>query len=650
MAKVASNVAELKKALAMAESLGQASEIVLPSFGKELFLGHFRLDLIAPFPEEEPAVAAETAEYLEKFRHVCETEWREVGPEIERTGVVPEYVVKGLADLGAFGMKIPKEYGGLGLSQVAYNKALAYVTQVHSSLGVLLSAHQSIGVPQPLKSYGTEEQKQKYLPRCAKGAITACLLTEPNTGTDLAHTATTAVPTEDDEAFILNGVKLWTTNGVIAELVVVLALVPRSQTHRGGLSTFIVEIDSPGITVERRNEFMGLRGIENGVTRFHDVRVPKENLLGKEGKGLAVALSTLNVGRLSIPGMSAGAGKWSTKVAAEWVSVRTSMGKPIGKYEAIASKVSFMAATTFAMDAMQEMTSIMADQKRNDIRVESAIAKLFASEMGWRIADDLVQVRGGRGYETAASLQARGERAVNAEGSLRDQRINRVFEGATEIMYLALAREAMEEHQKNGFALFDPEVDLAEKRKVAVKAAKYYASYLPTLAVGKGHNPSAYSEYGALAKHLRYIDRRSQRMARNVIYGLGRYATGMLHKQMFMSRIVLIGTELYAQACAIVAAERIRSKVGGEQGAEAYALADAFCRQSQIRVDDLFGGLWKNTDEVDRKLTSRLMDGNFSWLWSDIIDLSEGTGPWIADQAHGPTQTEDVRRDPYAAL
>ncbi|MGB9374821.1 MAG: acyl-CoA dehydrogenase family protein [Jiangellales bacterium] len=650
MAKVASNVAEIKKAQAMAESLGQATEIVLPSFGKELFLGHFRLDLIAPFPEEEPAVAAETAAYLEKIRQVCETEWREVGPEIERTGVVPEYVVKGLADLGAFGMKIPKDYGGLGLSQVAYNKALALVTQVHSSLGVLLSAHQSIGVPQPLKSHGSEEQKRKYLPRCAQGAITACLLTEPNTGTDLAHTATTAVPTEDDEAYILNGVKLWTTNGVIAELVVVLASIPRSETHRGGLSTFIVELDSPGITVERRNEFMGLRGIENGVTRFHDVRVPKENLLGKEGKGLAVALSTLNVGRLSIPGMSAGAGKWSTKVASEWVAARSSMGKPIGKYEAIASKVSFMAATTFALDAMQEMTSIMADQKRNDIRVESAIAKLFASEMGWRIADELVQVRGGRGYETAASLQARGERAVNAEGSLRDQRINRVFEGATEIMYLALAREAMEEHQKNGFALFDPDVDLAEKRKVAANAAKYYAGYLPTLAVGKGHNPNAYGEYGTLAKHLRYIDRRSQRMARNVIYGLGRYATGMLHKQMFMSRIVLIGTELYAQACAIVAAERINSKVGGQQGEEAYALADAFCRQSRLRIDDHFTGLWKNTDELDRRLTGKMMDGNYSWLWSDMIDLSEGTGPWIADQTHGPSQTEDLRRDPYASV
>ena len=139
-------------------------------------------------------------------------------------------------------------------------------------------------------------------------------------------------------------------------------------------------------------------------------------------------------------------------------------------------------------------------------------------------------------------------------------------------------------------------------------------------------------------------------MARNVLYGLARYATGMLHKQMFMARIVLIGTELYAQACAIVAAERIRSHTGGEQGAEAYALADAFCRQSRVRIDQLFSELWTNTDDLDRKLTSQMLDGGYSWLWSDIIDLSEGTGPWIADQEHGPTQVEDVRRDPYATV
>ncbi len=442
MSQTSTRQAELE-ARKVAES-GRQTEWHQPSFGKELYLGHFRPDLISPFPEEAPEQAARTEEFVAQVRQLVETEWREVGAEIERTGVIPEFVVKGLADVGAFGMKIPVEYGGLGLSQVAYNKALMLFTQVHGSLGALLSAHQSIGVPQPVKLFGTAEQKEKWLPRCAKGAITAFLLTEPGFGSDPARMRSTAVPTEDGEAYILNGVKLWTTNGVIAELVVIMARVPASEGHRGGISAFVVEMDTPGITVEKRNAFMGLRGIENGVTRFDNVRVPKENLIGKEGHGLRISLTTLNAGRLAIPAMSAGSAKWATKIAREWSAERYSFGRPIGKQGAVAEKLSFMAATAFALDAMQEITALMNDQGRNDIRIESAIAKLYATEMSYQVLDELVQVRGGRGYETAESLKARGERAVPAEQALRDSRINRIFEGSSEVMRLLLAREATE--------------------------------------------------------------------------------------------------------------------------------------------------------------------------------------------------------------
>src|SRR5690242_169273 len=298
-----------------------------PSLAKELFLGRFPLDLIHPFPRPADAEAARTEEFLGRLRDFLVTV---DGGVIERDAKIPDEYVKGLADLGCFGMKIPSEYGGLNLSQVAYNRALMMVGSVHASLGVLLSAHQSIGVPEPLKLAGTEEQKREFLPRCARGAVSAFLLTEPDVGSDPARMASTATPTADGEAYELDGVKLWTTNGVVAELLVVMARVPKSQGHRGGITAFVVEADSPGITVERRNGFMGLRGIENGVTRFHQVRVPAANVVGREGEGLKIALTTLNTGRLSIPAMCTAAGKWSLKIAREWSATRVQWGRPVG--------------------------------------------------------------------------------------------------------------------------------------------------------------------------------------------------------------------------------------------------------------------------------------------------------------------------------
>jgi alkylation response protein AidB-like acyl-CoA dehydrogenase len=633
----------------VAES-GRQTEWHLPSFGKELYLGDFRLDLIAPFPSEPPESAAKTEAFIAKVRHLVETEWREAGAEIEKTGVIPEYLMKGLADLGAFGMKIPEEYGGLGLSQVAYNQALMLITQVHGSLGALLSAHQSIGVPQPVKLFGTEEQKKKFLPRCAKGAVTAFLLTEPGFGSDPARMKSTAVPTEDGKGYTLDGVKLWTTNGVIAELVVIMARVPKSEGHRGGISAFVVEMDSPGITVERRNAFMGLRGIENGVTRFDNVYVPAENLIGKEGHGLRISLTTLNAGRLAIPAMSAGSAKWATKIAREWAGVRHSFGRPVGRQGAVAEKLSFMAATSFALDAMQEITALMNDEGRNDIRIESAIAKLYATEMAYKVLDELVQVRGGRGYETAESLKARGERAVPAEQALRDSRINRIFEGSTEVMRLLLAREATDQHLSVAGDIIDPEADLQAKGKAAVRAAGFYSTWLPKLAVGKGNTPGAYSEYGQLAKHLRYIDRSARKLARSTFYGMSIWQGRLEYQQAFLGRIVDIGAELFAMSAAVMKAEQLRTTEGGAKGAEAVELADLFCRQAELRVDALFKALWRNTDRRDMKASEGLLDGKYTWLDEGIVDLTEGTGPWISDESFGPTQVEDVRRDPYASV
>ncbi|MFS8478576.1 MAG: acyl-CoA dehydrogenase family protein, partial [Micromonosporaceae bacterium] len=509
-----------------------------PSFGKELFLGRLRLDLIDGWPEPDPAVSARAEEFFTALRAYLPSV---DGQRIEREARIPDEVFHALADLGAFGMKIDQEYGGLGLTNLHYCKALTLIGSANPSIGALLSAHQSIGVPQPLKLFGTEEQKRRFLPRLAAGEVSAFLLTEPDVGSDPARLAATATPTEDGTGYRLNGVKLWATNGTVATLLVVMAQVPPSDGHRGGITAFVVDGDAPGVTIERRNAFLGLRGLENSVTRFHDVFVPKENVIGAEGQGLKIALTTLNTGRLSLPAMCVGAGKWCLAVAREWAAQRVQWGRPVGEHEAVAKKIAFIAASTYGMESMLDLCCRLADDDRFDIRIEAALVKLYASELAWLVADELVQIRGGRGYETADSLAARGERPIAAEQILRDLRINRIFEGSTEIMHLFIAREAVDTHLSVAGDIIDPRAPLGRKARAALRAAGFYATWLPTLVAGRGQLPGGYAEFGPLARHLRFVERRSRKLARSTFHGMSRWQGRLERKQAFLGRLVDIG-------------------------------------------------------------------------------------------------------------
>jgi alkylation response protein AidB-like acyl-CoA dehydrogenase len=638
---------DARTARKVAEEARQA-EWRLPSFGKQLFLGDFRLDLVHPHPRPDGESRRKGEAFLERLREFCATEVDSA--RIERESRIPEEVVRGLREIGALGMKIPERYGGLGLSQLYYGRALMLVGSVSPALGALLSAHQSIGVPQPIKLFGTAEQQATWLPRCAR-EISAFLLTEPDVGSDPARLRSTAVP--DGDSYVLDGVKLWTTNGVIADLVVVMARVPKGDGRRGGISAFVVDMRTPGITVENRNAFMGLRGIENGVTRFHGVRVPAENLIGAEGAGLKIALTTLNTGRLSLPAMCAAAGKWATGIARQWSRERVQWGRPVGEHEAISRKVAFIAATSYAMEAMLDLASQLADDERNDIRIEAALAKLWASEMACRIADELVQVRGGRGYETAESLAARGERGVPAEQVLRDLRINRIFEGSTEIMHLLIAREAVDAHLSVAGDIIDPEATREQKARAAARAGGFYARWLPTLVTGAGQRPGSYAEFGPLARHLRYVERASRKLARSTFYAAGRWQGRLEHKQGFLGRMVDIGAELFAMSAVCVRAQAdARAGAGvpplaGDSatppGDSALRLADAFCRQSRVRTEELFDGLWRNTDDLDSKLSRQVLAGEFTWLEEGVLDPSI-PGPWIAAAEPGPSERDSVHR------
>jgi len=593
----------------------------LPSFGKDLFLGKLNLELIHPQPKLDPAAVEKGEAFLKALRAFLA---EHVDPlQIERDAKIPEAVIDGLKKLGALGMKVPEQYGGLGLSQVYYNRALTLVGSVHSSLGALLSAHQSIGVAEPLLHFGSEEQKQEWLPKVSRTHISAFLLTEPDVGSDPARVGTTATPSEDGKGYVLNGEKLWATNGAIADVVVVMAKVPKSDGHRGGISAFILDYDTEGVSVAHRNAFMGLRGIENSVTLLQDVVVPAENLIGKEGQGLKIALTTLNTGRLALPAICLGIAKIATKIAREWAGERVQWGQAVGKHDEVAQKIAFIAASSFGMEAMLDVASRMADDKQRDIRIEAAIGKLYASELGWQIVDELMQIRGGRGYETAESLKARGEQPIPVEMLMRDMRINRIFEGSTEIMHLLIAREAVDQHLAVAGDILEPDVALGDKAKAAVEAGRFYTKWFPQLVVGEGMKPGSYGEFGELASHLRYVERSSRKLARSTFYAMGRYQAKLERKQSVLARIVDIGAELFAISSAVVYAQTLQDEQP-QRAAEAIQLADVFCRQARRRADLLFDAIFDNDDDANYALAQDVLAGKLTWDEDGVLDLSAG--------------------------
>jgi alkylation response protein AidB-like acyl-CoA dehydrogenase len=580
-----------------------------PSFLREMFLGNFRLDLIYPYPSHEE----ERPEFTAFYRALREFVEEEVDPiQIDATGEYPEHVVDGLRKLGAFGMKIPKKYGGLGFTNVEYQKVMHLFGSVDGNLSALLSAHQSIGVPQPLKLFGSETLKKKYLPRCAAGEISAFALTEPQVGSDPARLTTDAVKTPEGD-YLLSGEKLWCTNGTLAKLLVVMARDPKSKK----ISAFVVETAWPGVKIEHRCHFMGLRALANAVISFTDVRVPAENLIGEEGKGLKIALTTLNDGRLSIPNGSVGTTKVCIEICRKWASERVQWGKPVGKHEAITHKLADMAATTFAMESIVQLATEMSDRGEFDIRLEAAACKEWNTARTWEIVDETMQIRGGRGYETEISLANRGEQPIGVERMMRDYRINKIFEGSSEIMHLFMAREAVDKHLQVAGALIDPEKPLAEKLAGLPQMAAFYGSWYPTRFLGWGLWPN-FSEFGALASHLRFVDRSTRRLSRQIFHGMVVHQGKLQNKQGFLFRVVDIANELFAQAASVSRAQTMAEN-GNPDAAKAAELADLFCRNSRRTVGRLFRALWSNDDARKYKVGLKVLDGHHAWLEKGIV-------------------------------
>lgn len=595
---------EQRAALELTEA---AREATGEGFASGLFMGRFEFPALHPYPKQ----SAEDRDQGDAFLQRLETFLHEhVDPnEIDRTGEIPDQVFEGLGRLGAFGIKVPVEYGGLGLSQTNYCRAAMLLGSYCGNLTALLSAHQSIGVPQPLILFGTEEQKRRFLPRVAKGEVSAFALTEVRVGSDPAKMETHAEPSEDGEAFVLNGEKLWCTNGVKAGVIVVMAKTPPKE-GRNQITAFIVEMNSPGVEVVHRCHFMGLRALYNGVVRFTNVRVPKENILVGEGKGLRVALTTLNTGRLTLPAACTGLSKRCLEISRRWAASRVQWGAPIGEHAAIAEKISRLAAETFAMEAMSFYAASLVDRdKHADVRLEAAMCKLWATERSWEHVQETMQIRGGRGYETAASLIARGEEGVPVERMMRDSRINTIFEGSSEIMRLFIAREALDPHLKIGAPMLNTQLPAMSRARAAGKAAAFYARWYPQqwLPFTPGHGLSA-----RMRRHIHWAERAAHKLARRLFHTMAKYGPKLEREQMMLGRFVDLATELFAIGCTCARAESLGTR-------EALDLADHFAANARLRIDRLFRSLSANTDRRGCRVAKAVLAGDHQWVEAGMV-------------------------------
>lgn len=395
---------------------------------KNFFYGNINESLVFPYPGTSPEEEALCNSLLEKLGDYLDNEHPSI--QIDREQRIPESVIKRLFELGVLGMTIPVEYGGMGLGITSYNRVLERIGRSCGSTAVLVSAHQSIGC-KAIMLFGTKEQKDRFLPKMAKDALSAFCLSEPNVGCDAGGQETRCELSEDGAHYILNGEKKWATSGALSGMFTVMAgqqIPDKSNPEKilNKVTALICTPDMEGIEIFSSNRSKcGIRGTWQARIRLTNVKVPVANRLSDEGKGLTVALSCLNFGRCTLSAGMVGAARYSYEQALKWAKCRYQFNRPIGDFPQMREKIARMASLCYAMDAVLYMTTGFLDRHDKDIMVETAICKTFCSEYGWDVVDNCVQIMGGESYMTENEI----------ERIWRDSRINRIVEGANEVMY-----------------------------------------------------------------------------------------------------------------------------------------------------------------------------------------------------------------------
>ncbi|MBG80802.1 MAG: acyl-CoA dehydrogenase [Phycisphaerae bacterium] len=577
------------------KQIEQAQEMLGPDpetmgFVKNIFWGNFRTELVLPFPQCDPEETARCDQLLAAL----DAYLREEHPatEIDQTQEIPNWCIKRLFELGIMGMIVPQEFGGGGFGVTSYNRVLERIGMSCGSTAVMVSAHQSIGCG-AIVLFGSKEQQEYWLPRVAGDTLSAFCLSEPNVGCDAAGQETRCEISEDGEYYILNGEKKWATSGALAGMFTVMCKQPMEDPKSGKIKDRVTALictpDMEGIEITSCNRSKcGIRGTWQARIKFKDVKVPRANLLHHEGRGLNVALTCLNWGRCTLSAGMVGAGKAAYEQAMKWAKYRYQFDRPLAEFDLVREKIAFMGAMCYAMDAMLYMTTGIVDRDDEDIMLETAICKVFCSEMGFACCDDAMQVMGGEGYMTENVL----------ERLWRDSRINTIVEGANQVMHsfvFAYGSKQLGEHMLGIRAA--PFKNIKQSLKIALELFLHIRPAAPKI---NGFHPK-------LRKHADMLEDIIREFSHQVKMMIKVHEEKMINNQTIQKRLSSAAIWIHAMTCSLSKLDSsIRSGAEGDALRQEMATVDHICAIGKKRIDDNIRELRTNTDDTMQALATEL--------------------------------------------
>jgi alkylation response protein AidB-like acyl-CoA dehydrogenase len=552
-------------------------------FAKGLFFGHFNAPLLFPYPEMTREERERTDKAVAEVRRFAEEHIDATA--IDRHAEIPESVVSGLGRLGVLGVTAPPEFGGRGLSQLGNTKIMEVIGGHCSATAVFVNAHHSIGI-RALLLFGTPEQKARWLPSLVSGAtLAAFALTEPEAGSDASNVQTTATPTPDGRGYVLNGTKRWITNGGIAGVLTVMARTPGAGADKKKeITAFLVTPDMPGFKVlEARMEKMGIRGTATARLEFKDMFVPKENILAAVGKGLRVALTVLDFGRTTFGASCTGAAKTCLRAAATHAKRRVQFQQPIAEFELVKKKIAYMAACAFAMEATTSQCASFIDRGFEDYMLETAMLKVWSTEVLWQIVNDTVQIYGGKAYFTDEPY----------ERMLRDARINQIGEGANDVLRAFIAMVGM---KPAGEQLLD--IKSSWDNKHVLGTIGKVLGYGAKRAWARLVNPEVPVQSPDLRREAKALGHRVRQFGQAVQSMLIKYRESILFRQYTQERLADVGCELYASSCTLSRLDHLLKVGNGNptETAREVAVGRYYLRISDRRIRESLAALRDNDD------------------------------------------------------